>query len=116
MRVTCRTPLAFKVCKEEIISKLMEGYTKDVSRDGLRCTIREEVPLGCTLWLKLDRDALAMCEELERRAVILQQGILGRVVWADKSDGSDYDVGLQFITRREKSMEESSASPYALDN
>ncbi len=102
VRVTCQTPLTFKVCKEETISKIMEGYTHDISPDGLRCTITEKVPMGCTLWLRLDKDALGMCEEIERKAVILQQGILGKVIWIDKQKNNSYDVGLQFVTREEK--------------
>ena len=102
VRLTCQTPLIFKVCREDILSKLMEGYTQDVSRDGLRCTISNRVPKGCTLWLKLDRDALAMCEEVEKKAVILQQGILGKVVWIDKRADKNYEIGLQFIIREVK--------------
>ncbi len=102
VRVTCQTPLTFKVCKEETVSIILQGYTHDISRDGLRCTIAEKVPLGCTLWLKLDTDALILCEEVEKRAVILQHGILGKVIWIEKQDDGNYDIGLQFIVREEK--------------
>ena len=102
VRITCQTPLTFKICKEETISKIMEGYTQNISSDGLRCTITEKVPKGCTLWLKLDTDALSMCEEIEKKAVILQHGILGKVIWVEKKESNSYDVGLQFITREEK--------------
>ena len=102
VRLTCETPLSFKVCKEETISKIMHGYTQDISSIGLRCTIEKKVPIGCVLWLKLDRGALRMCEEIETRAVILQQGVLGKVVWIEKENNSKFNVGLQFITRKEK--------------
>ncbi len=80
----------------------MEGYTQDISPDGVRCTIADEVPLGCTLWLKLDKDAIIMCEEIEKRAVILQQGILGKVVWIERQRDKKFEVGLQFLVREEK--------------
>ena len=102
VRISCQSPLSFKICKDETIAKIMQGYTQDISRDGLRCTISEDVPIGCILWLKLDTDALMLCEELERRAVILQHGIIGKVIWAEKTKDSNYDIGLQFITREEK--------------
>ena len=102
VRMRCETPLMYKICKVETISKIMEGYTQDISRDGLKCTIPKRVPRGCTLWLKLDKDALSMCEEIEKKAVILQQGILGKVVWIEKQSQHHYDIGLQFITRQEK--------------
>ena len=102
VRVVCQTPLTFKICKEETILKIMEGYTQDISPDGVRCVISEDVPVGCTLWLKLDRDALTMCEEIEKRAVILQHGVLGKVVWIEKQRDRKFEVGLQFLTRAEK--------------
>lgn len=101
-RIDCQTPLGFKVCKEETISKLMEGYTSNISSDGMRCVISEEVPLGSTLWLKLDADALSLCEEIEHKVVIVQHGVLGKVIWAEKMNDKNYDVGLRFITREEK--------------
>lgn len=102
VRVSCQTPLTYKICKEETISKIMQGYTQDISKDGLRCTISQEVPVGCTLWIQLDTDALTLCEELERNAVILQHGILGKVIWLEKERENNYEVGLQFVTRQEK--------------
>ena len=80
----------------------MEGYTRDISKDGVRCTVPEKVPIGCTLWLQLDRDALIMCEEIEKKAVILQHGILGKVVWIEEQEKNQYEVGLQFLIREEK--------------
>ena len=45
--------------------------------------------------------ALNICAEVEKRSVILQHGILGRVVRTyHKKDGS-FDVGLRFLTREE---------------
>ncbi len=102
IRIAHQTPLTFKVCKEETVSKIMQGYTQNISKDGLCCTITEEVPIGCTLWVRLDVDSLALCEELENKAVILQHGMLGKVVWVEKIKDANYDVGLQFITREEK--------------
>jgi len=102
LRISCQTPLEFKVCKKETVSKIMQGYTKNVSSGGIQCTISHEVPEGCTLWLKLDIDALTLCEEMDKRAVILQKGILGKVVWINKIEDNKFDIGLQFLTREEK--------------
>ena len=98
-RIVCQAPLMFKICKEETLSKILEGYAQNISTEGLRCVIPERVPIGCTLWLKLDRDALSLCEEIERKAIILQQGILGKVVWVNEIPEGRFDIGLQFITR-----------------
>ena len=104
VRITCQTPLTFKICKDETIAKIMQGYTQDISKDGLRCTIDHDVPVGCILWLNLDTDALTLCEELERKAVILQHGILGKVIWVERTKEDHYDIGLQFLTREEKTQ------------
>jgi len=102
VRISCQTPLTFKVCKEKTVSKILHGYTKDISPGGIQCSITQEVPLGCTLWLKLDQDALTLCEEIDKRTVILQQGVLGKVVWVNKIEDNNFDIGLQFITKEEK--------------
>lgn len=104
VRITCQTPLAFKICKDETISKIMQGYTQNISSDGIKCAISEKVPLGSTLWLKLNKDAISMCEELEKRSVILQQGILGIVVWCEKKEDNIFDIGVQFLTREEPNL------------
>ena len=102
IRISCEAPLMFKICKPKTISKIMEGYTKNVSKDGLQCSINEQVPVGSTLWLKLDRDTLVLCEEIDKRAVILQQGILGQVIWIAPVREHQFDIGLQFLIREEK--------------
>jgi len=102
VRINCASPLSFKVCKDETIDKIMQGYTQNISNDGLRCMITDKVPIGSILWLKLDRDALTLCEELERNAIILQHGVLGKVVWIEKAGETNFEVGLQFLTREEK--------------
>ena len=101
VRLSYRKPLKYKVCKEDTIKKLMTGYTEDVSQSGLLCNIAESVPVDSVLWLLLDMGALTICSEVEKRSVILQHGILGRVVRTyHKKDGS-FDVGVRFLTREE---------------
>lgn len=100
IRLSYKTPLRYKVCKKDTIKKIMFGYTQNVSQSGLFCNIKEHVPLNSVLWLVLDMGALNICSEVERRSVILQHGILGRVVREHhKRDGS-FDVGVRFLTRQ----------------
>ncbi|MFH0913349.1 MAG: PilZ domain-containing protein [Candidatus Omnitrophota bacterium] len=104
IRLNYVTPLAYKVCKEETIHKLLEGYTSDISPSGLLCTIKEKVKLDDTLWLSFDRDTLTICQDLEKRSLIYQNGIIGKVVrMEDKADGT-YEAGIRFITREEKDL------------
>ena len=104
LRLDYTTPLACKVCKKKTISNLFNGYIADVSQSGLRCKIKEKMKKGDILWLSFDRTTLHICEDLERKAFIYQQGIIGRVVWVKPKGKTTYEVGLQFVTRQEKNL------------
>jgi hypothetical protein len=102
VRLDYATPLEFKVCKKKTISKLLFGYTSDISQAGLLCTINDKVNKNDILWLSFDRSTLVICEELEKRILIYQNGIIGKVVWIDSKNHDVYVVGIKFITREEK--------------
>jgi len=96
-------PLDFKVCKRKTISKLLAGYTSDISQEGLLCTIKDKVNKNDILWLSFDRSTLNICEELEKRILIYQNGVIGKVVRIENKN-NDYLVGVKFITREEKNL------------
>ncbi|MFC1704415.1 PilZ domain-containing protein [Candidatus Omnitrophota bacterium] len=103
IRLSYNRPLMYKVCKKATISKILKGYTHNISSAGLMCNLQEKVPKDCILWLQLDPGALSLCEEIERRSVIIQHGVLAKVVWEKKKGENDsYDIGVCFITREEK--------------
>jgi len=102
IRLSYKTPLMYKVCKKSTITKIMEGYTHNISESGLMCNINGIIPKAATLWLKLDMGALSLCQEIEKRCVVIQQGILGQVAWLKKLSDQSYDVGVRFLTRKEK--------------
>jgi len=98
------TPIMFKVCRKEVLDKLLAGYTSDVSQAGLLCNIKENVKLDDILWLSFDRATLNICEELDRRSLIYQNGIIGKVVRTDSQQDGTFNVGVQFIIREEKDL------------
>ena len=100
LRLDYTAPLGLKVCKKQTISKLLEGYTADISPSGLLCNIKEKVRKNDILWLSFDRTTLDICSEIEKRVLIYQNGIIGKVVRIEVKDES-YNVGVQFITREE---------------
>jgi hypothetical protein len=81
---------------------LLSGYTSDVSQSGLLCKINAKVKKEDILWLSFDRDTLSICENLEKRVLIYQNGIIGKVVRVVSRDTDTCNVGIQFITREEK--------------
>jgi len=104
VRLDYVTPLACKVCKKETIANLLNGYTSDISQSGLSCNIKEKVNQDDILWLSFERSVLDICAELEKRAFIYQNGIIGKVVRIMPGENGAYDLGIQFITREEKNM------------
>ena len=103
-RLEIATPVAYKVCKEETISKLLEGYTSNISQAGLLCNLKDRVNKNDILWLSFERSVLNMFEELEKRSLIYQNGIVGKVVRTAQKSDNTYDVGVCFITREEKNL------------
>lgn len=101
-RIDYAAPLAYKVCNKKTVSKLLEGYTSNISQAGMLCNIREEVRPDDILWLSFDRGMLNICEELEKDALIYQNGVLGKVVRIEPKGFDNFDVGIKFLTRQEK--------------
>lgn len=102
VRLEYVAPLAYKVCKETTLSKLLEGYTVNVSNSGLLCTLKEKVPAGSSLWVSFDRGVLGICTDIEKRCLIYQNGIIGKVVRAEPRKDGEYSVAIRFLTREEK--------------
>jgi hypothetical protein len=104
LRLDYITPFACKVCKKETVSKLLQGYTANISQSGALCKIKEKVRKNDLLWLSFNRATLSICEAIEKTAFIYQNGIIGKVVRVKPKGQGTYDVGLQFITREEKNL------------
>ena len=102
MRLDCASPLAYKVCKEETLTMILAGYTVNVSEAGLLCSLKNKVKLADVLWLSFDKSVLYTCERIEKRSLIYQNGVIGRVVRIDDRDNGTFDVGIRFLTREEK--------------
>ena len=102
LRLSYKKPLMYKICKRTTVSKIMQGYSRNISNSGLSCNLNEKVTEGKILWLRLDVGALELCKDIERRSVIIQHGVLGKVVWQKKMADSTYNTGVRFLTREEK--------------
>jgi hypothetical protein len=47
---------------------------------------------------------LSVCTDLEASSMIYQNGIIGKVIRTKHKRNGSYDVGIQFITRKEKNL------------
>lgn len=104
LRFVHTIPLGYKVCRKTTVCKLLKGYTSNISQSGLLCKIKERVKKGDILWLAFERNTLSFCESLEKKVLIYQNGILGKVVWVKHTGSAGSGVGIQFITREEKNL------------
>ena len=104
LRLEFKSPIQFKVCKKKTIFMLLKGYTSNISQAGLLCNLKEKVKRGDLVWLSFDRATLSICEDLEKRALIYQNGIVGKVVRIVRRARESFDVGVQFLTREEKNL------------
>ena len=62
----------------------------------------EKVKKEDVLWLSFDRDTLDICAQMEKRALVYQNGIVGKVARVFSENDGIWHVGVQFITREEK--------------
>ncbi|MBI4707155.1 MAG: PilZ domain-containing protein [Candidatus Omnitrophica bacterium] len=104
VRLDYAAPLAYKVCKKETISNILQGYTVNVSQSGALCKIKDKVRKNDILWVSFDRNALNICKDMEKNAVIYQNGIIGKVVRIEHNRDKDYEIGIRFITKEEKNF------------
>jgi hypothetical protein len=104
IRLDYITPLAFKICSPTTLSKLLEGYSVDISEGGLLCTIPIPVHKDDVLWLSFDRATLYICQEIEKNCFIYQGGIVGKVMRVENKADGTYHVGVQFIVREEPNL------------
>jgi hypothetical protein len=104
LRLDYITPLACKVCKPETISKILQGYTTNISQSGLLCHLNATVNPEDIIWVSFDRATLSICQELEENCFIYQGGIIGKVVRIENRENGTYTVRLQFIIREEQNL------------
>jgi hypothetical protein len=104
VRLEYSKPLAYKVCKQETLTKIFEGYTVNVSQIGLLCNLKDKVNVDDILWLSFDRNILIICKEVEKNSMIYQNGVIGKVVRVNNDPNGSFDVGVKFLTREEKEL------------
>ena len=101
IRLDCLSPLAVKICREETIKKLLNGYATNISEAGVLCTINNKVNKDDIIWLSFDRGTLNFCENLEKKSFIYQGGVIGKVIRTEDNNNGSYSVGIKFVTREE---------------
>ena len=114
-RLNYKTPVQFKSYESQGLqrsAKLVgpqDGNTQNISQNGVLFQTEEKPPqLSSIVWMSLDLRTLKICQEIEAKAIIFNNGVLGKVVRVEEdSDGSNtYDVGVCFLRKEQQESRE----------
>ena len=110
-RLNFNTPLNYKSYSRiaESAAEKTQAASQNISQSGILFQIENNPPqLSSIVWMNLDFRTLSICKEIEKRALILNDGLLGRVVRVeeDAKNSGLYDVGVCFLTQDQKNSRE----------
>ncbi len=113
-RLKFETPVQFKsysTAKERAKQTPLsaKGVSQNISQTGILFQTNATPPqLSSILWMHLDLRTLKICQEIEKRAIIFNDGLLGKVVRVeeDAKNHSLYDIGVCFLTQDQKDSRE----------
>ena len=114
-RLNFSTPVRFKAYQNKGLdesAKLadsLEGKTKNISQNGILFQTGDNPPqLSSIVWMGLDMRTLKICQEIESKAIIFNNGVLGKVVRVEEDTNQDnaYDIGVCFLRKDQKDTRE----------
>lgn len=91
---------------KNIATKLIEAVSKNLSASGILFSSKYLPELSSILVLDLDYRTSKVCQEIEDRALIINDKLFGKVVRIEDTDNGSYDVGVAFIKKSEDIPEE----------
>jgi hypothetical protein len=114
-RLNFTTPVRFKTCDIKTLQKdipaadSLEGSARNISQAGILFQTESRPPqLSSILWMNLDMRTLKICQEIESKALIFNNGVLGKVVRVEEGADNDsaYDIGVCFLRKDQKDSKE----------
>lgn len=108
-RINFKTPVEFKIYPSKSGPQAQRGSSQNISQSGILFQIESKPPqLSSLVWMNLDIRTLSICREIEKRALVLNNGLVGKVVRVeeDADNGNVYDVGVCFLTQEQKDSRE----------
>ena len=88
------------------ISIFIDGVAKNLSASGILFTTDSAPQISSFLLLDLDYQTASVCEEIEDRALIVNNKLLGKVVRIEDNENGSWDVGVAFVTKSEQLVKE----------
>ena len=108
-RLNFKSPLQIKFYDSKAGSTLQDAESRNISQNGVLFQTGENPPrLSSLVWMTLDMRTLKICHEIESRALVLNNGVLGKVVRVEEDPDRDrtYDVGVCFLKKDQKESRE----------
>jgi hypothetical protein len=97
LRIGFEAPIRFKVLSDT--RDISPAVSKNISKTGLLFTSEDILPISSFVWMNLDINTLSICSEIEQDALVLKEGIVGKVVRVDENDNGTYDIGICFVKK-----------------
>ncbi len=106
-RVNYEKELNFDKFIGSSVSGTNSGISKNISQSGILIQTDNPPSISNLLWISLDLRTLNICQEIEQNALIIKNGVVGKVVRLEESKTAEgsYDVGVCFL-KKGSSMEE----------
>ena len=104
-RVNFKRPLEYRSFDDK---NRTHATCQNVSQTGILFQTEHAPQMSSILWMGLDIRTLGICKEIEKRALIFNEGLVGKVVRVEEDSTKDnvYDVGVCFITQDQRNTSE----------
>ena len=104
-RVDFRYPVKFRQVRESK-DQVRLATSSNISTSGILFRTRVLHLLSSIIWIDMDLRTLKICQEIEARALVHEEGLVGRVVRVeeDTEESQLYDVGVCFLRKNEADL------------
>ncbi len=104
-RVAYEKQLKFREFSKGSASMAIKAVSKNISQSGILFIAGELPKISSIIWINLPMKELAICKEIEARAVTVKNGILGKVVRVEENLGrKGYSVGVCFLKKDDSTI------------
>ena len=90
-----------EVLKDNALSDAAQAITKNLSASGMLFTSQYPLRLSSMIVLEIDYRTTKLCEEIEDRALIMNNKLLAKVVRIEDNDNGSFDIGIAFVRKSE---------------
>lgn len=105
-RYSHEKPVQYKVLgssdKGTAGSDFIDAVSKNLSASGVLFTSNYLPKISSIVAIDLDYRTSRVCQEIEDRAMIVDNKMVGKIVRIEENDDGAYDVGVAFVKKSEK--------------